>query len=113
MRRGLLAIGGDAGGFTGFDMLAGSIFVCGEVGRNPGLNLSRGSLVVGRLAAGVPAGFSPAGPGDLGWIRIYYRALRQSGFALDMGWLAQPWARFSGDRLAAGKGELYVHEFIE
>ena len=45
MRRGLIAVGGNAGDFTGVNLLAGSVIVCGEMGIRPGASMKRGTIV--------------------------------------------------------------------
>jgi len=113
MRRGLLVIGGNSGDYTAVNLRAGTVIVLGVCGRNAGLGMRRGSLVVGKLQGPQLAGFSPTGPADIEWLRLYGNKLSEWSMPLPKGWLESNWQRFSGDRLSLGKGEVLVHERIQ
>ncbi|HTX79559.1 MAG TPA: formylmethanofuran dehydrogenase subunit C [Longilinea sp.] len=113
MRRGLLVIGGNSGDYTAVNLRAGTVMVLGTCGKNAGLGMRRGSLVIGELQGPLLAGFSPAGPADIEWLRLYRKKLSEWGMPLPKGWLESNWQRFSGDRLSLGKGEVLVHERIQ
>jgi formylmethanofuran dehydrogenase subunit C len=112
MQRGLLFIGGDSGEFPGVRMLAGTIFCLGRLGAGAGLEMKRGSLVAWRSAALLP-GFRPAGEADPEWLRIYLAWLQKSGLPGPQEWTRRSPARFTGDHLVTGKGELLVYDIPE
>jgi formylmethanofuran dehydrogenase subunit C len=110
MRRGLIAVAGNCKKVTGARMLAGTILCLGNIGAEPGIGMQRGSLVTGTIQSILP-GFKPAGLADIGWLRLYLNWLQQNGFTIPPGWLERTPCRFSGDHLAAGKGEILAYEF--
>ncbi len=112
MRQGLVCIAGCAGSFAGARMLAGTLLVCGKVGAGAGIGMRRGSLLAGRLEDVLP-GFSPAGPPDEEWLRIYYSHILRMGFPLPGGWIERKARRFTGDNLELGKGELITYDLPE
>lgn len=102
MRRGLIYVSGNAGDYAGARMQAGSLLVAGKVELGAGLGMRRGSLVTGKLERRLP-GFSPAGPADDEWLRIYFRCLGKLGISTPAGWLEGGLHRFSGDSLEWAK----------
>lgn len=110
MRRGLIAVAGNCKNYAGSCMLAGTILCLGEMGVGAGVGMRRGSLVAGTIQSILP-GFSPAGLADTGWLRLYLNWLEENGFTMPASWLEKPPYRFSGDHLAAGKGEILAYEF--
>lgn len=110
MRSGLIAVAGNCLNYAGSRMLAGSILCLGEMGAGVGIGMQRGSLVAGTIRSILP-GFNPAGLADTGWLRLYLAWLRQNGFTMPASWLENPPYRYSGDHLAAGKGEILTYEF--
>ena len=108
MRRGLIAIGGAAGDFAGVNMLAGSIFFFGRPGARPGAGMKRGSLV---LFGGVPellSSFRFACVYQPVFVHVYIRQLRAWNFTPAQRDVGRDFARFSGDLLSLGKGEILV-----
>jgi formylmethanofuran dehydrogenase subunit C len=112
MRRGLLVIGGNTGEYPGAGLLAGTIMCLGRLGAGAALEMKRGSLVAGSSGALLP-GFRLAGEADTGWLRIYITWLRKVGFPCPKAWNDRSLARFTGDHLVSGKGEVLVYEFAE
>ncbi len=110
LRRGLIAIAGNCGQYTGARMLAGTILCLGDIGANPGFGMLRGSLVAGTIQSTLP-GFKSTGLADTGWLRLYLKRLLQNGFTIPPDWLERQPARFSGDHLVSGKGEILAYEF--
>jgi formylmethanofuran dehydrogenase subunit C len=106
MRRGLMAIGGDAGDHTGMGTLAGTIVVFGDAGPFPGLWSKRGSIVaLGSVA--IPSTYRYACtyrpavlPLILGRLRTRY------GLPVHERHLSGSYRRYSGDLADLGKGEI-------
>lgn len=110
MRRGLIAVG-SAGDFAGVMMLAGSIFVFGQLGIRPGAGMKRGTLVAvagnGRGPRLLPTfrfdcEYRPP------WLPLYARRLAALGFPVPEGLHRTPCRRYSGDFTELGKGEILV-----
>ncbi len=113
MRRGLIAVGGSVGDFAGFNMIAGSIFVGGGLGIRCGAGMRRGTVVVldgnGKGPALLPTfrydcRYRPQ------FMGIYVRQLRQWGYAVDADAATASYARYSGDMVGLGKGEILVRD---
>jgi formylmethanofuran dehydrogenase subunit C len=108
MRRGLIAVGGDVGDFAGVGLIAGSVFLFGQPGIRLGAGMKRGTIaVLGGKAALLPTFrfdcvYQPA------FLRLYLRQLAAWGFAPPAEFLDRPVARYSGDLVALGKGEVLL-----
>src|SRR5262249_54529311 len=106
MRRGLIAVGGDTGDFTGVSLVAGTVLVLGAVGQRPGAGMKRGSVI----AAGPPPALLPTFRPDCdyrpGFRQLHPRRLRAWGCPVPDGLCAAAWRRYSGDLVALGKGEI-------
>jgi formylmethanofuran dehydrogenase subunit C len=108
MRRGLIAVGGDTGDFAGVNLLAGSIFMFGSPGNRFGAGMKRGSLVL--LGPSVPLlpTFRFACVYQPVFVQIYLRQLRAWNFTPAERVSGVDFARFSGDLLTLGKGEVLL-----
>jgi formylmethanofuran dehydrogenase subunit C len=108
MRRGLIVVGGDAGDFAGVSLIAGTIFLFGK----PGLRLAAG------MKRGTVALFGSADPPALlptfrfacryrpTFLLLYLRQLAAWGFPLRGDYCRGECARYCGDLVALGKGEV-------
>lgn len=106
MRRGLILIRGDAGDYCGSRLLAGTIAVAGACGTMAGFGLRRGSLVLGRAPAALPATFNDAGVAELSYLGLLCRhAETLLPGAVFAGARAR---RHIGDLACGGKGEILV-----
>ena len=106
MRRGLIVVGGKTGEFLGVSMIAGTIFAFGQVGARPGAGMKRGTL-------GLFAGRPPLLPTfRLGcvyrppFLPLYFAKLAEWGMPFDPELVRAALARFSGDLVTLGKGEI-------
>jgi hypothetical protein len=108
MRRGLLAIGGDAGPLLGTGMLAGTIVVLGRAGAGAGTWMRRGTIVVGSGPAPNAPAFAASGSGRFSFWSLYDGALRAAGVPLPEAWRGGEFRRFVGDRSGAGQGEILI-----
>ena len=113
MRRGLIAIVGSVGDFAGFNMIAGSIFVGGHFGVRCGAGMRRGTVVALDGTDGRPdllptfrfdCHFHPQ------FMGIYVRQLRRWGFPVEAGAATASYARYSGDLVGLGKGEILIRD---
>jgi formylmethanofuran dehydrogenase subunit C len=109
MRRGLIAVLGPVGDGLGRAMIAGSIFAFGPVGRAPGSGMRRGMLaLLGPESPEVPPTFRPSGRIRPPFMDLYLRQLREWGFPLADSAAPGPFARYNGDLLAKGQGEILI-----
>ncbi|VTR97653.1 formylmethanofuran dehydrogenase subunit C [Tuwongella immobilis] len=108
MRRGILAIGGSVGDFAGCDMIAGTLVGYGAFGSRCGAGVKRGTI----LALGESPERISTFPFDCLGEPVYpvllQLHLRQLGFPAAQREPFRRFARFSGDRLLFGKGELLI-----
>ncbi|MCC7361546.1 MAG: formylmethanofuran dehydrogenase subunit C [Anaerolineales bacterium] len=111
MRRGLIAIGGDCGDFAGAGMLAGTLVVLGQLGGRAAAGMRRGTLVSLRPARLLPT-FRFACVYRPTFLRLYLRYLRDLGLPLTEGQVAGAYARYSGDHLELGRGEILLWEGV-
>ncbi len=109
IRRGLIAIQGQAGGLCGARMIAGTIIVGGGCGPDLGLAMRRGSILLSRMPASVPAGFKDVGMNDWLFLELMRRECVASG-AWPAGFPAAGIRarRLLGDRSAGGVGEVLI-----
>jgi len=106
MRRGLIAVGGVCGAMAGISMIAGSVIAFGGIGRRPGAGMKRGSIVVMQGALDLPRTFRDSGSFEPLFLQLYFRQLREWGFAPVDVKRGRLFRRFIGDLLALGKGEI-------
>jgi formylmethanofuran dehydrogenase subunit C len=107
MRRGLVAIGGRAAAGAGLRMLAGTVIALGGLGPEAGMGNRRGSLVSGAAATPLPS-YAFATRLRPPALRLQLRRLRALGLPVPDALLTARWARWSGDRLELGRGELLI-----
>lgn len=112
MRRGLIAVGGGCGDFAGVAMNAGSIFVFGKPGIRAGAGMNRGTIALFGLGD-QPFEPLPSFRYDCDYaptfMQLYLTQLRGWSFPFDgsVGTTGHV-ARYSGDLLDVGKGEILV-----
>lgn len=110
MRRGILAIGGDCGEGAGFEMRAGTIVVAGGLAAHAGLGMRRGSILALSAAPSLGCGFCRGATWRPPVLAMLLRRLAEAGFG-PAGGTAPPgrsWVQWHGDRLAGGRGEVFV-----
>jgi formylmethanofuran dehydrogenase subunit C len=107
LRRGLIAIRGKIGDAAGFNMLAGSIFVFGEAGIRHGAGMKRGTIAFfrGEAPPMLPT-FRYACSYRPDFLRVYLLHLQRNGFEVPPECLSATYARYNGDFLELGKGEI-------
>jgi formylmethanofuran dehydrogenase subunit C len=109
MRRGLIAVGGDCGDFAGANLLAGTLVVLGRLGARAGAEMRRGTLVAFAAEPLLPT-FSLACVYRPVFLRLYLRHLRALGLPLTEAHIGGRYARWSGDLLDLGRGEILLWE---
>lgn len=106
MRRGWIVIGGDAGDFAGVSMIAGSIFIFGAPGIRTGAGMKRGTLAL----FGKPPQLLPTFRFDCLYrpvvLRLFLHDLLTQGFHVAGNFIDGNFARYSGDLVSLGKGEI-------
>jgi formylmethanofuran dehydrogenase subunit C len=107
VRRGTIAIGGNAGARTCRGGIAGTVYVAGDCGADAGLFLKRASIIVGGRVA-IPAGFREACTYDPAVVRLLQRRLLHLGFPLPAAQRGGSWRRCSGDAGDGALGELLL-----
>ncbi|MDZ7754215.1 MAG: formylmethanofuran dehydrogenase subunit C [Gammaproteobacteria bacterium] len=107
LRRGLVVIDGDAGDYLGANMIAGTIAVAGRAGTWCGSGMRRGTLILARQPASMPATFNANGPRPPGFLALF-RPLLGSAWAPLMANDADPFSRFLGDLAEEGMGEVLI-----
>jgi len=107
MRRGLLLIAGDTGPYCGSRMVAGTVSVLGKAGKDMGLGMRRGTLLLSQLPAALPATFNRTGTHNLNFLNLFRENLSQAEYAAHArtGRRVQRWV---GDRAVGGLGELLL-----
>jgi formylmethanofuran dehydrogenase subunit C len=109
MRRGLIAIEGDAGANLASRMFGGTIVCCGEAGALPGYLMTRGTVMIDKGATSLSPTFVDTGVHELVALRLIARWLSAEG--IEGGWLtAARLRRLAGDTAVLGKGEIFVPE---
>ncbi len=112
MRRGLIAVSGRSGDDLGRAMIAGSIFAFGPIGGRVGAGMRRGTIAL----FGVP---DPADPGLLPTfaasgryrppvLTVFLKRLSEWGFPVPAPAFSGTFARYNGDLVEHGQGEILV-----
>jgi formylmethanofuran dehydrogenase subunit C len=109
MRRGLIAVAGNAGDFTGAFMISGSILVFGKLGIRTGAGLLRGTVVSFQ-----PVELLPTFRYDCSYrpefLCLIFQQLQREGLSLPDGYDAGIYKRYSGDFNRRGKGEILIYD---
>jgi formylmethanofuran dehydrogenase subunit C len=109
LRRGLVAVAGRVGDAAGLRMLAGTIVALGGLGATAGAAMRRGTIVAMSEVALLPT-FAFACSYRPPFLRLYLRRLRELGLSLTDEQIAGRYARWSGDGLELGRGEILIYE---
>jgi formylmethanofuran dehydrogenase subunit C len=107
MRRGLIAIGGDSGDFTGVNVLAGTIIVLGRLGWRSGAGMKRGSIISMHDAPILPT-YTFACTYQPTFLPIYLRRLRALGMPIGDRQINGFYRRWSGDAVELNRGEILL-----
>ncbi len=109
LRRGLIGVGGRAGDAAGWRMLAGTLVALGGCGAHAGGGLRRGTIVTMAPVTPLPT-FAYATTYRPPFLGLVLRRLRALGLPVSDAQLGGRYARWAGDGLELGRGELLVLE---
>ena len=107
MRRGTIAVGGEAGSFAGLEMKGGTIILASGAGGRPGASMKRGTIV-SLEPLQVMDTFSSCSSYNPTFLRVYARALAETGVGVPFDESEGNYRRFAGDAYSMGKGEILV-----
>jgi formylmethanofuran dehydrogenase subunit C len=107
MRRGVIAVAGKAGEGFGRNLIAGSLFAFGGVGRFPGAGMKRGTigLFVDEDIELLPS-FAHSGSYRFPYLTIYLRRLAEWGLKIPEDVFSTVMERYNGDLADGGRGEV-------
>ncbi|MFL9929228.1 formylmethanofuran dehydrogenase subunit C [Paraburkholderia sp. RL18-103-BIB-C] len=108
MRRGLVLVGGNAAEFAASRLVAGTVGVAGQLGPHFAYGMRRGTLLLVRRPAHLPATFTGGGHGfDVFW-SLLVRSLADE-IAPFSQWRADRLpVRYAGDLAVDGRGEILI-----
>jgi formylmethanofuran dehydrogenase subunit C len=109
LRRGLIAVAGRVGDAAGLRMLAGTIVALSGLGAQPGADMRRGTIVAMSPVTLLPT-FAFACSYHPLFLRLYLRHLRALGLPLTDQQIEGRYARWWGDALELGRGEILILE---
>jgi formylmethanofuran dehydrogenase subunit C len=109
LRRGLIAVAGRCGAAAGLSALAGTIVALGGCGRHAGAGMRRASLVT-MAATTLLDSYSFACVYRPPFVGLCLRRLRSLGLPVAEAHIEGRYARWSGDTLELGRGEILILE---
>jgi formylmethanofuran dehydrogenase subunit C len=109
LRRGLIAVAGRVGEAAGLRALAGTIVALGGLGAHPGAGLRRASIVATSAGTLLPT-YARACVYRPPFLRLCLRRLRALGLPVTDEQIDGRYARWSGDSLDLGRGEILILE---
>ena len=92
-------------------MIAGTIMICVQAGKNTGFGMKRGTIILNTAPAGMPATFNKCGVFELAFLKLIFNSLANSSRRLKSLRENSSWVtRYAGDLGIDGQGELLVLE---
>jgi len=107
MRRGIIAVGGQARDFAGLEMKGGTLFLRGGAELRTGAWMSRGTIVSLPPLRLLPT-FSYTSSYNPTFLGVYANHLKPLGFNLPFDEQEGAYLRYTGDASIPGKGEILV-----
>ncbi|MDW3094965.1 MAG: formylmethanofuran dehydrogenase subunit C [Gammaproteobacteria bacterium] len=109
MRRGLIMVEGDIGDYCASRMIAGTITNLGGIGKQVGVGMRRGTLLLPHKPEDMSTGFKDYGRHNLGYLTLLLHELRrfESRFQ-SLHPMRRRVQRYQGDIAVGGQGELLV-----
>ncbi len=107
MRRGIIAVGGQARDFVGLEMKGGTILLRGGAELRTGAWISRGTIISLTPIRLLPT-FSYACTYNPTFLRLYARHLSTLGFSIPHEEQDGAYQRYTGDAAVPGRGEILV-----
>ena len=109
MRRGLIAVAGDAGDLIGFNMLAGTILVFGRVGIRHGAGMKRGTIgLLGDERPELLSTFRYACQFQPQAMNLVMREVQRFGITVPKEIQLNGYQLFNGDLIEGGRGEILL-----
>ena len=109
LRRGLIAVAGTLGAAAGVRALAGTLVALGGVGPRPGAAMRRATIVAMTPVTPLPT-YALAAVYRPPFLRLALNHLRALGLAVTDEQIEGRYARWSGDGLELGRGEILILE---
>lgn len=109
MRRGIIAVGGQARDFVGLEMKGGTIFLRSGAELRTGAWIARGTIISLTPIRLLPT-FAYACTYTPTFLRLYARHLSALGFGIPPGAEEGAYQRYTGDASVPGRGEILVWE---
>lgn len=107
MRRGIIAVGGQARDFAGLEMKGGTILLRGGAELRTGAWISRGTIISLQPIPLLPT-FSYACTYNPTFLRLYAKHLSPLGFGIPHDEKDGAYERYAGDAAVPGRGEILV-----
>jgi len=109
MRRGLIMVVGNIGNYCGSRMIAGTITNLGGIGKQAGVGMRRGTLLLPHKPKDVITGFHDCGRHSLGYLTLLMHELRRHHSAFrSLHPMRRRVQRYIGDAAVDGQGEMLV-----
>tara|TARA_R110002096_G_scaffold376037_2_gene569804 strand:+ start:68 stop:892 length:825 start_codon:yes stop_codon:yes gene_type:complete len=109
MRRGIIMVTGNIGDYCGSRMIAGTITNLGKMGKQPGMGMRRGTLLLPELPEDMPASHTYCGRHNLGYLTLLLHELRtyDSEFK-SLHSMRRRVQKYMGDTSVGGLGEILI-----
>jgi formylmethanofuran dehydrogenase subunit C len=109
MRRGMIVVTGNIGDFCGSRMIAGTITNLGKIGKQAGLGMRRGTLLLYELPEDMAATFTNCGRHNLGYLTLLLRELRTHDSEFNsLHSMRRRVQKYMGDTSVGGQGEILI-----
>ena len=109
MRRGIIMVVGNIGDYCGSRMIAGTIANLGTIGKQVGVGMRRGTLLVPHKPKDVISGFHDCGRHSLGYLTLLLHELRRhKSLFQSLHPMRRRVQRYMGDSAVGGQGEMLV-----
>ncbi len=109
MRRGIMMVTGDIGDYCGSRMIAGTITNFGKVGKQVGMGMRRGTLLLAELPEDMASTFTNCGRHNLGYLTLLLHEMRthDSEFK-SLHSMRRRVQKYMGDTSVGGLGEILI-----
>ena len=109
MRRGLIMVVGNIGDYCGSRMIAGTITNLGGIGKQVGVGMRRGTLLLPHKPKDVITGFHDCGRHSLGYLTLLLHELRRHHSTFrSLHPMRRRVQRYMGDAAVNGQGEMLI-----
>ena len=109
MRRGTIMVVGNVGDYCASRMIAGTITSLGAVGKQVGVGMRRGTILLAYKPEDLPLGFHDCGRHNLGYLTLLLDNLRQYDSTFQsLHPMRRRVQRYIGDTTVGGQGEMLI-----